>query len=55
MKSPRTYALRRVKLTKFNALIDGRNFYDQPISSEITKYEELLKLTTGWAENTFRI
>ena len=28
-------------------LIDGRNFYDQPISNEIRKYDELRKLTTG--------
>ena len=44
MNNPRSYSLPRVKLTKFNVLIDGRNFYDQLISSEITKYEELLKL-----------
>ena len=51
MNSPRRYTLPRVKLTKFNVLIDGRNFYDQSISSEITKYEELLKLTTGKNED----
>ena len=51
MNSPKRYTLPRVKLTKFNVLIDGRNVYDQPISSEITKYEELLKLTTGKGED----
>ena len=30
MDSHRRYALPRVNLTKFNILIDGRNFYDQP-------------------------
>ena len=44
MNSPRTYALPRVKLTKFNVLVDDRNFCDQPISSGIKKYEELLKM-----------
>ena len=47
MNSKTKYALPRTNLTKFNVLIDGRNFYDQPISDEITKYNELLKLTTG--------
>ena len=50
MKSPRAYALPRINLTKFNVLIDGRNFYDQPISDAITKYNELVKLTTGKGE-----
>ena len=46
MKIPRTYALPRVELTKFIALIDGLGFYDNPVSDKTTKYEELLKLTT---------
>ena len=51
MNSPRTYALPRVDLTKFNVLIDGRNIYDQLVPSKIKKYEELLKLTTGKGED----
>ena len=51
MKNPRSYALPRVKLTKFNVLIDGLGYYDNLISSEIKKYEELLKLTTGKGED----
>ena len=39
------------KLNQIFVLIDGRNFYDQLISSDITKYEELLKLTIGRGEN----
>ena len=35
MNDRREYALPRVKLTKFNVLIDGRNFYDQPVSYDI--------------------
>ena len=45
--SNQKYFLRKVNLTKFNVLIDGRNFYDQPISNEIRKYDELRKLITG--------
>ena len=41
------YFLPRIKITKYNVLIDGRNFYDQPISDEIRKYDELRKVTTG--------
>ena len=33
-----TNGLNRVE--KSNALIDGRNFYDQPISDKIRKYDE---------------
>ena len=32
--------LPRVDITKYNVLIDGRNFYDQPISDQIRKYDE---------------
>ena len=35
MNSPKTYVFPRVKLAKFNILIDGRNLYDQPIYSDI--------------------
>ena len=32
-------------------MIDGRNFYDQNINNPITRYTELLKLTTGRSED----
>ena len=35
--SHRKYFLPRVDTTNYNALIDGRNFYDQPISDQIKK------------------
>ena len=38
-------------MTKFNVLIDGRNFYGQPISDKITKHNKLIKLTTGKSED----
>ena len=28
-------------------MIDGRNFYDQPINDDITKYNEVRKVATG--------
>ena len=36
-----------MKLTKYNVLINGLNFYDQSISDEIKKYDELRKLCAG--------
>ena len=39
--------LPRVNIAKYNVLIDRRNFYDQLISDQIRKYDELRKITTG--------
>ena len=35
------YFLPGINITKYNVLIDGINFYDQPISDQIGKYDEL--------------
>ena len=35
------YFLPRVNITNYNVLIDGKNFYDQPISDKIRKYDEI--------------
>ena len=35
----------------YNFLIDVRNFYDQIINDSITRYNELLRLTTGKSED----
>ena len=40
------YFLPRVDITNYNVLIDGRNFYDQPISDQIKKYDEIRKIAT---------
>ena len=39
----RKYYLPRIDLKKYNVIIDGRNFYDNPIESDIEKYRELKK------------
>ena len=36
--------LPRIDLNKYNFIIDGRNFYDNPIESDIKKYRELKKV-----------
>ena len=38
------YYLPRIDLKKYNVIIDGRNFYDNPIESDIEKYRELKKV-----------
>ena len=51
VESHRRYLLRRVNIKDYNILIYGRNFYDQNISDNITRYNELIKLTAGKAED----
>ena len=38
--SQQIYYLSRNDLNKYNVIIDGRNFYDNPIESDIKKYRE---------------
>ena len=45
--SHQKYFLSRVNITNYNVLIDGRNFYDQPINSLIRQYDEIRKIATG--------
>ena len=45
------YYLPRIDLKKYNAIIDGRNFYDNPIESDIEKYRELKKVMIGKGED----
>ena len=34
-------------MKNYNATINGKNFYDQEIDSDIKQYEEIRKLTIG--------
>ena len=36
---------------KLQGLINGKNFYDQPIDYDIKRYEEIRKLTTGLGDD----
>ena len=45
--SQQKYYLPRIDLKKYNVIIDGRNFYDNPIESDIEKYRELKKVMIG--------
>ena len=43
----RKYYLPKIDLKKYNVIIDGRSFYDNPIESDIEKYRELKKVMIG--------
>ena len=45
--SHRKYFLPGVKITNYNVLIDGRNFYDQPINDLVKQWDEIRTIATG--------
>ena len=47
----RKYYLPRIDLNKYNVIIDGQNFYDNPIESDIEKHRELKKVMIGKGED----
>ena len=49
--SKRVYYLPRNDLKKYNVIIDGRSFHDNPIESNIEKYRELKKVMIGKGED----
>ena len=38
-------------IKNYNVIINGENFYDQPIDSDIKRYEEIRKVVTGQGED----
>ena len=42
-----TYYLPKVEIKDYNVMIDGRNFFDQPINSISKTYENIRKIATG--------
>ena len=45
------YYLPRIDLEKYNVINDGRNFYDNPIESDIEKYRKFKKVMIGKGED----
>ena len=43
--------LPRSKLNKYNVIIDGKIFYDNPIESDIENYRELKRVMIGKGED----
>ena len=42
-----TYCLPKVEIKNYNVMIDGRNFFDQPINSMSKTYENIRKIAAG--------
>ena len=49
--SYKKYFLPRIKTDKYNIEIDGRNFYDQPVTDLIKQYNEVRKISTGQGDD----
>ena len=47
----RKYYLPKAIIKKYNVIINGKYFYDQPVDSNIKRYEEIRKVTTGHGED----
>ena len=47
----RRYYLTKGRIKNYNVIINGKNFYDQPIDSDIKRYKEIRKLTTVKVED----
>ena len=47
----RKYYLPKDIIKNYNAIINGKNFYDHPIDSDINQYEEIRKWTTGQSQD----
>ena len=51
IKNNRKYFHPRREIKNYNVLIDGRNFYDQPINDLIKQYKEIRKVLTGYGDD----
>ena len=51
IKNNKKYFLPREEIKNYNVLIDGRNFYDQPINDIIKQYNEVRKVSAGYGDD----
>ena len=51
IKNNKKYFLPRGEIKNYNVLIDGRNFYDQPINDIIKQYDEVRKVSMGYGDD----
>ena len=45
--SNKRYYISNVEITDYNAMIDGKNFFDQPVKKKKIMYENIRKIATG--------
>ena len=46
-KGHKQYYLPTVEIKDYNVMIDGRNFFDQPIKNNLKTYNNVIKIATG--------
>ena len=51
IKSNRKYFLPRGEIKNYDVLIDGRNFYDQPINDIVKQYNEIRKVSKWYGDD----
>ena len=51
IKNNKKYLIQRVEIKNYNVLIDGRDFYDQPINDLQKQYDEVKKVSTGQGDD----
>ena len=49
--SNKRYYIPNVEIKDYNVMIDGKNFFDQPINNMIKTYEKIRKTTTGQGDD----
>ena len=49
--SDKRYYISNVEIKDYNAMIDGKNFFDQPITNMIKSYENVRKITIGQGDD----
>ena len=50
-ESCRPYYTQTVEIKVYNAMIDGMNFFDQPIKNYLKTYDNIRKIATGQADD----
>ena len=49
------YYLPTAKVEDYNVMIEGGNFFDQPIKNDIKTYENIRKITTGQGDDYTKV
>ena len=49
--SNKRYYLPNVEIKDYNAMIDGKNFFDQPVNNDKVTYENIRKIATGQGDD----
>ena len=50
-RSHSNYYLPKVEIKDYNVMIDGKNFFDQPVNNDFKTYENIRKITAGQGDD----